>query len=380
MKVGFLHKVNTTPPLTGGAVHTYQVSKYLAQAGYKLLTLNNEQGLHFSKRYPRTFRGLRSLVAHCDVLYLRVDGRAGWELAALIPGLIPKQKPIIWEINATLEELKVLPGKIRLRDRLGTLLRPLAAKRATAALCVSAPLITYAHDLGIQQVLLTPNGSDPDLFSSTLKNNTMFPELGNAFRILWAGSTEYPWHDFQLLLDAATLLQSMDEEICFVVMGEPPKQMRQMKIPANLHFYPAVPYLEAPQYFSAAHVGLCLYRDIPWSRYGFFFSPLKLFDYGASGLPVIYSDIPTLDHVAQSFGRKIPIGGVEQLVSTVLELKNNPRTYARLASQGRKSILDYYNWNRVGHQTEEMLQRVTCSKSMRDTLFPPLEEALQESM
>lgn len=354
MKIGFLHKVNTTPPRGGGSVHTYQVSQYLAAQGHQLLALAPEQGLQFHQRLPRSLGGLRELMRQAELLYIRIDGRVGWELATLVPGLYNSGKPIVWEINATLDELAVLPGKKRWRDRLGAPGRQLSAHQASSALCVSEPLMRYAHDLGITQAVHVPNGSDPNLFHPSLRDPAVFPGLENQFRILWAGSTQYPWHDFQLVLACAKRLQSLDPEIGFAVVGERP-DLPADQIPSNLHFYPPVPYLEVPRLFASADVGVCLYRELSWSPYGFFFSPLKLFDYAASGLPIVYTDFPELHRVAGSFGLPVAVGDVEGFIQQLLQLKHQRDLYYRLAGQARQAILDYYNWNRVGAQTELVL-------------------------
>lgn len=354
MKIGFLHKVNTTPPRSGGSVHTYQVSHYLARQGHQLLALAPEQGPQFQQLFPRSMRGLRALLQAAEILYVRIDGRAGWELLSLVPGLFNAEQPIVWEINATLEELKVLPGPQRWRDRLGALLRPLSAARTSAALCVSQPLLQYAHDLGIQATILAPNGSDPSLFCPEVRDEAAFPGLENRFRVLWAGSTRYGWHDFTTVLACAARLQSLDPEIGFAIVGNQP-DLPDAQLPNNLHFYPPVPYLQAPRLFASADVGLCLYREIDWSKYGFFFSPLKLFDYAASGLPIIYTDFPELDQVAGDFGMKIAMGDVDGLTERLLHLKEQKAVREDLARKARQAVLDYYNWERVGTQIETTL-------------------------
>jgi glycosyltransferase involved in cell wall biosynthesis len=374
MKVGFLHKVNTTPPCSGGSVHTYQVSQYLAQKGYELLALDNEQGEQFSQCFPRSWAGLKALIGEADVLYFRIDGKAGWEMASLIPGLIHAQKPIVWEINATLEELKVLPTPMRLRDRFGTMLRSLSARRANAALCVSAPLVSYAEEMGIHAATLTPNGSDSAMFSPDLRDPSVFPGLENHFRVVWAGSTSYSWHDFKTMLNCAAYLKMIDPEIGFAVVGNRPN-LPDTEIPDNVVFYPPVPYLEVPQYFAAADVGLCLYRAITWSRYDFFFSPLKLFDYAASGVPVLYTDFPELDRVASSLGMKVAEADVQGLANKILQLKRDRDLQRQLGEKARRSVLSYYNWTRVGQQTEKVLQSVIEGSPVAWVDLNPLKEA-----
>jgi glycosyltransferase involved in cell wall biosynthesis len=374
MKVGFLHKVNTTPPQSGGSVHTYQISRYLAQTGYELLALDNEQGSQFAYRFPRSWNGLKSLMRAADVLYFRVDGKSGWELSSLVPGLIQSHKPVIWEINATLEELQVLPTQIRLRDRFGKILRPQSAYRVNAALCVSAPLVTYARDMGVSSANLAPNGSDPEMFNPKLRDPKVFPGLENHFRVVWAGSTSYRWHDFKTMVDCAAYLKSVDPEIGFAVVGNRPN-LPDLEIPDNVVFYPPVPYLEVPKYFAAADVGLCLYKSITWSRYGFFFSPLKLFDYAASGVPVLYTDFPELNRVANSLGIKVAEADVADLAAKILKLKTNCELHRQLGAKARQSVLSYYNWERVGAQTSHLLQSVLAGTPDTFVELNPLGEA-----
>lgn len=367
MKIGFLHKVNTTPPRSGGSVHTYQVSQYLASQGHQLLALAPEEGLQFHKRLPRSTAGLRQLMREAELLYIRIDGRAGWELATLVPGLRHFPQPIVWEINATFDELTVLQGRKRWRDRAGTPLRQLSAQQVNAALCVSEPLLRYAHDLGIVPAIHVPNGSDPNLFCPSLRDPALFPGLEKQFRILWAGSTQYPWHDFAIVLACAERLQSLDPEIGFAVVGDRP-DLPDHQIPGNLHFYPPVPYLEVPRLFASADVGLCLYREMSWSQYGFFFSPLKLFDYAAAGLPVVYTDFPELHQIAGNFGLPVAVGDIDGLSHQLLQLKQQRDLHHRLSHQARRAVLDYYNWGRVGAQTEAVLSALTKGAALPEVV------------
>ncbi|MBD2105039.1 glycosyltransferase [Leptolyngbya sp. FACHB-261] len=373
VKIGFLHKVNTTPPRGGGTVHTYQISHYLAKQGHQLLTLAPEQGSQFTQRLPRSIAGLRSLVRSADLLYIRIDGRVGWELMSLLPGWLKTDQPVIWEINATLDELAILPGPKRWRDRLGAPLRPLSAQRASTALCVSEPLVHYAHDLGIESAILVPNGSDPQLFRPAQDSACAFAGLENCFRVLWAGSTSYNWHDFATVLACAHKMQNLDPEISFVIVGDRPDLAEQL--PQNLHFYPPVLYQDAPRLFASAHVGLCLYQDLSWSQYGFFFSPLKLFDYAASGLPIIYTNFPELHRIAANFGLSVGVGDVDALTAQILALKQQYSLYERLAQNARQAVIDYYNWDRVGAQTEAAI--LTLLGQTPQSKHPQFEQSRQ---
>jgi glycosyltransferase involved in cell wall biosynthesis len=262
---------------------------------------------------------------------------------------------VVWEINAPLDELSVVPRAGVLPAALLRWLRARVAPRVAAALCVSAPLLRHARDLGIHRAVLCENGSDPDHFRPERSDPACLPELRGRFRVLWAGSPDYPWHDFDILFRAAALLRDA-ADVAFIVLGGRPAMAAPA--PDSVVFLPPRPYAQVPAIFASAHVGLCLYRPVPWSRYGWYFSPLKLFDYAASGLPVLYSQVPELHTMAGDLGLPVPVGDATALFRQVLRLRDDPDLRARLAAQARQAVLRHYNWDRVAAQVESLLLEV----------------------
>jgi len=90
------------------------------------------------------------------------------------------------------------------------------------------------------------------------------------------------------LLDAAVELG--DEDIDIVLVGNGPskpdlqERARELGL-VNVRFLDPIPKTEIPALMAAADIGLHALADVPLFRYGV--SPNKVFDYLASGLPMV---------------------------------------------------------------------------------------------
>ena len=94
-------------------------------------------------------------------------------------------------------------------------------------------------------------------------------------------------------------------------------------------------YLSLPPYLASADLGLCFYYD---EELGvkFYRSPLKLFDYMASGLPVIASKVGQIAEVIkdQHNGILIENNNIDEIVKNILFFKNNPGRAGEIAVRG----------------------------------------------
>jgi glycosyltransferase involved in cell wall biosynthesis len=158
------------------------------------------------------------------------------------------------------------------------------------AVCVSPHLAEYVRDrLGIEPTLVAPNGSDPDLYRPDAPIVRHLRDGDpRSFHVLWMGSAYVPWHDFDLLKDAAEIIwrRGNAHHIAVHLIGKEMRLIREM--PPNVHYHGMEEYQYLPGWMSAMQVGLCLYRPGPAD----YSSPLKLFDYLSSGLAVVATRQP----------------------------------------------------------------------------------------
>ena len=114
-----------------------------------------------------------------------------------------------------------------------------------------------------------------------------------------------------------------------------------------------VPHGDVATVLAASDVALAPYPPLAH----FPFSPLKLYEYLAAGVPVIASDVGQVRSVLGDgrFGSLVPAGDVGALARAL-----TPRVGAlRDAERGRAYALEHHGWNRRAEQLGVLFAEVT---------------------
>src|SRR5207249_4346059 len=107
----------------------------------------------------------------------------------------------------------------------------------------------------------------------------------------------------------------------------------------------SVPWSEVPGMLASMDVGVAPYPDL--SR--FYFSPLKVYEYMAAGLPVVASRIGQLEKLIQDGvnGLLTAPGDAAELAMTLERLRAEPELRARLGKAARATVLREHTWDGV---------------------------------
>ena len=217
------------------------------------------------------------------------------------------------------------------------------------AVCVSQHLADYVRtNLGIARTLVVPNGSDPDLYrpDAPVVPRLSTAAVDGAFNVLWIGSAYVDWHNFKLLADAARIIweRGNPRKIVFHLIGQGMSKMGDM--PANVHYYGVEHYEKLPRWLSAMDVGLCLYRPGPAD----YSSPLKVFDYMASGLAVIATKQPQTTQLLTELGTPELLMSPDDataLADTLEQLAGDRAKVEGIARRARELSVAKYTWRRA---------------------------------
>jgi len=366
MKIAYLNARYNKNHTGGGSVHVEQFVTHTLALGHDLWGWQSDSSAihaiptNLFKRI-RTLRGM-------DVFYVRIDialpSEARW-------GMPPKR----WLYNAPLMvwEFNTHPNYVSARSRftidsdesINTFRK--YAPGCDLAVCVSDALADFVRDeLGIKNVLVVPNGSDPDLFRPDVEPVARMKAYTDYFNVVWIGSGKEKWHDLELLRQAATTLceNYPDENIAFHLIG--PDLIGVMAdMPANVFYWGAQPYQQLPAWLSAMQVGLVLYQ--PGSAE--YNSPLKLFDYMASGLCVLSTPSRFMTELSKELkqpGLVVPFGNADCLAAELINLYLDAEFRHRLGARARKLVIERYNWSRAVGDTMKEIERLLANKHKKE--------------
>ncbi len=272
-----------------------------------------------------------------DVIYERYSL---WSLA----GAVLAERlaaPLVLEVNAPLVEEQ---SRYRQLDLVGVAseIESFLARRADAVLCVSSTLRErFARLRGSREgVYLFPNAVDLDRFR---KAATSTPGAGGCeardIVIMFTGSFK-PWHGVRDLLQAFALLLDHQKRTRLILVGDGPEResltrcAAEMRIESNVRFTGAVSHEEVPALLASADIAVAPY--VPLND--FYFSPLKLVEYLAAGLPVVATVCGDLDPLLRDgvSSLRVPPGDVPALARALRRLTEDADLRGRLGRAGRR--------------------------------------------
>lgn len=120
--------------------------------------------------------------------------------------------------------------------------------------------------------------------------------------------------------------------------------VKQLGAGDNIHLIGPRKYQQLPAYFQHADIGLLPLSDHPANDGR---SPMKLFEYGASGLPVVATRTAELTRRKLDF--LLLADGMDEFASQVKNLVNNDRTRATIGLSAKDQSSNY-SWEAITHR------------------------------
>lgn len=283
-----------------------------------------------------------------DVIYERyaLFSFAGMEYAQAsgVPGLLEVNAPLIEEA-----------ARYRGLDRIAA-----AREASERAFSAATRLVAVSEEVASwlrtqvdppDRTVVVPNGVAPGRFPEGLR--PAIPHEPGTFTVGFVGSLR-PWHGLSVLADAFLRLRALDPASRLLVVGDGPAREELVTALSNggalegARLTGAVSPEEIPALLASMDVAVAPYPALS----GFYFSPLKIYEYLAAGLPVVASRIGQITAIVQDGinGLLCAPGDAAGFAGALDRLRRDRDLCGKLGRGARASIGEEQTWDGVARR------------------------------
>ncbi len=355
----------------GGATHVREVTNGLAALGHEVwviargaATTNPHERLHarvtLLKPPPKlawvATPRVRRIAARWqpDIIMERFYTFAGGGMLAAHA----REIPAILEVNAPIFDP---PGSPKERiDRLtGHLMRRWATQQCRWANAIVTPLATTVPTEVRGKVIPLQWGANVQLFDPARYTQT---ETANDLRRRYGIPPHAPvvgfvgsfraWHGAAEAMRAFRLVREQIPDAYLLLVGDGPERhaleqaMRESST-MGVVFVGAIPYRDVPQHLAICDLAVAPFVPSlhpPLQYFGFYWSPLKVFEAMAMGIPVVTTAVAPLTDIVRGAGVTVPAQDTNAFATAIVGLLRDPQRRATMGAAGRARVVAEWSW------------------------------------
>ena len=283
--------------------------------------------------------------------------------------------PLVLEVNAPLVE-ETIRYRNLVNHQLAAQIEEIQYQKAYAIAAVSEQLAAHIRSRSkrLRRIHVLPNGVDPARFHPAVRGGSVHHRYGLNGRIIvgFVGRPR-PWHDLDTLLRAVARPHADDSRYHLLLVGQAPDdlptKLAQHGLDRAATLTGPIPHHDIPQYIAAMDVAVAPHPALT----DFYFSPLKLFEYLACGVPTVAADIGQLSRIIEpgETGYLYPPGDAAALAGQIRALVADPAHARQVAWQGAAHVLQNHTWDKNARTVIGWIRPQPTQPKAEPVTWPP---------
>jgi glycosyltransferase involved in cell wall biosynthesis len=384
MKVAYFAFSEEFPAPRAGYVHINEMTKNIAKLGVDITVYpkppgtrltpdkkENGRTIKFVKfpfltkkgilsdliRFPTSYRKLRKDVKNYDLIHERFASLNIWSL------FIVRDAPAAYllEVNSPLAE-EISCSFLR---PLAKSIRELQFERCDGIITQTDTLKGILSNFTGKPTFVVPNGVDPEKFTPAKSSQNLRKTYAPNGEILVTFIGAFmKWHGVHRIPEIARKLSSKHKNVRFLLVGGGPmfgeikKTCEGLK---NVVLTGSVDSEQIPKILASSDILIAPFDTSSYrilEKYGFWWSPVKLFEYMASGKPVVSYDFEEVRNIVRNAGLLAQPADLGQFVECLSQLVDDENLRKKLGKKGRKIAEEEYSWENRAKQTIDVYKKV----------------------
>ncbi|MCK4443568.1 MAG: glycosyltransferase family 4 protein [Thermoplasmata archaeon] len=223
-------------------------------------------------------------------------------------------------------------------------------------------LVAERWEADPDRISVVPNGVELELFSPSATPLGIRKELGlEKKRMVCFVGALGPWHGLENLIRSIPFVLEDVPDAEFVLVGAMKEfgtshmmeMAKEYGVSDKLHLLGRKPPSEIPGILVESDVAVAPYpaRDLG-------FSPLKLFEYAACGVPIVCSDLPSTREIIENGrnGLLVPPEDEDELAEAITRILIDGRLAKRLSVEGLRRVRSF-SWKESTKKLESVYKR-----------------------
>jgi glycosyltransferase involved in cell wall biosynthesis len=374
----------TVPGATGGSVHVQAVAEGLGALGHTVHVAAQPGAEGFPSASTVSWHAIGPPMGIRQLRWMRA-GRIGALARRLRPhvdviieryynfggeGMIAARRTgakAVLEVNAPIVDYPGSPK--RTLDRL-TLVQPMRRWRewqCRVADLIVTPSARIIPASARGRVLEIEWGADTERFRPDVSGPAPFERAPDDVIAVFVGAFRR-WHGAATLVRAIARLRARGTpRIKAVLIGDGPElpaTRAAAESVGGITFTGPLPHDRIPAALAAADIGVAPFDASahPSLAIDFYWSPLKIFEYMAAGLPVVAPDLPRLRQIVRHAqeGWLYDAADPDGLTAALAALAD-PSVRARLGASARERVVTHFSWAVHCERLEKAIQEIAHS-------------------